>query len=306
MTHNPSIAILLAAYNGQEYLAKQLYSIVTQTYTHWTLYVIDDGSTDQTADILKHYQAQYGSQKIHIKTHPNQGCARTFLTLVCDPDIQADYYAYSDQDDIWDSDKLAKAIACLSACPNYLPQLYCSSARLIDADENHLGFLPLKKRPPSFQNALVQCITTGNTMVFNQAVRRLLLTAGVVPVPLHDWWTYLVTMGCNGECHYDPRPTLSYRQHTKNVLGFPHHFFARYLKRLKRVLNNQLNHINHAHLHALHSLTDQLTPAALTTLHYYQRACTGNRLQRLYYLHKSGIYRQERLETWAIYMALLR
>ena len=106
------MAILMAAYNGQKYLSKQLDSILAQNYPNWTLYVIDDGSKDETWNILHGYQASFG-EKLHITKTDNKGCAKTFLSLACDENIQADYYAYSDQDDIWDNNKLSRAVEIL-------------------------------------------------------------------------------------------------------------------------------------------------------------------------------------------------
>ncbi|MFI4954342.1 MAG: glycosyltransferase family 2 protein [Gammaproteobacteria bacterium] len=305
MTKNPSIAILLAAYNGQDYLRKQLDSIVTQTYPNWTLHAIDDGSSDQTQNILQEYQARLGPQKMTVVTTKNQGCAKTFLTLVCEPTIQADYYAYSDQDDIWDADKLAKALAALASLTPNLPQLYCSGARVIDANEKPLGQLPIKKRPPSLQNALIQCIATGNTMVFNHLARKILLDAGVVNVPLHDWWTYLAICASGGECYYDMSSTLSYRQHGNNVMGFKQSFLARYLKKLNRVLNDQFIQINTSQLCALSKIETKLTPKSIHTLNYYRRSLKGNLFTRMYYLYQSGVYRQEILGTMGVYLALI-
>jgi glycosyltransferase involved in cell wall biosynthesis len=307
MTRNlpKNIAILMAAYNGQSYLREQLDSIAAQSYQNWTLHVIDDGSQDQTWEILQEYQKQLGAEKLQIIKSPNRGCATTFLSLVCDPHIQADYYAFTDQDDIWDANKLAKATAFLDTQDPNISQLYCSSARLIDAEGHAIGRLPIKTRPPSFQNALVQCITTGNTMVFNNPARDILLAAGMVDIPLHDWWVYLAITACGGEAYYDSEPSLNYRQHGKNYMGFRHNIFRRYLKTLERVLDNQFIKINTAQIAALNKIYDKLTPQAKITFDDYQRSLRGNVFARLYYLYQSGVYRQEIPRTIAVYLAQL-
>ncbi|EDK72391.1 glycosyl transferase, group 2 family protein [candidate division TM7 genomosp. GTL1] len=59
---------------------------------------------------------------------------------------------------------------------------------------------------------MVQNVAGGNTMVFNNAARRLLIAAGSdVDVVAHDWWVYIVVSACGGRVHYDSRPSLRYR-----------------------------------------------------------------------------------------------
>jgi hypothetical protein len=66
----------------------------------------------------------------------------------------------------------------------------------------------------------VQSIAGGNTMVFNQKARELVVFCGAdVDVPSHDWWLYQVTAACGGQVHYDAYPSVRYRQHAHNVIG---------------------------------------------------------------------------------------
>ena len=86
-TDQPSIAILLATFNGEKFLAEQLDSLQAQTITNWQLYVSDDGSTDRTMDIIKHYQKLWGAEKIQYKDGPQKGFAQNFLSLACNSNI---------------------------------------------------------------------------------------------------------------------------------------------------------------------------------------------------------------------------
>ena len=86
-------------------------------------------------------------------------------------------------------------------------------------DERSYGLSPLFTRPPAFQNALVQSLGGGNTMVFNRAAKKILQEAAAIDVVLHDWWVYQLVSAAGGMVHYDPRPMLKYRQHSDNLIG---------------------------------------------------------------------------------------
>ena len=114
----PNVAILLCTFNGARFLPAQLSSFADQTWQDWRVFASDDGSSDETVTILSQYQKQFGSPRMHIRNGPRQGFVTNFLSLVCDPSIAADYYAYSDQDDIWESEKLSRAIGLLKTIPS--------------------------------------------------------------------------------------------------------------------------------------------------------------------------------------------
>lgn len=301
---NKKIAILMATFNGEKFLTAQLSSIKNQKYPHWHLYIQDDGSQDATGEILKAFQAEIGKEKVTLFRQDNQGSSHAFLSLLCDPQIQADYYAYADQDDIWDVDKLQRAIQWLFTQNNHQPMLYCANVRLMDEHGKDLHSLPPKYKAFCFQNALVQCAATGNTMMFNNALRNILLEVGNIELKAgHDAWTYLVVTACGGKVHYDAQPVLSYRQHAHNIAGFSPHRFQRIQKSFKRVLANDFKTVNDYHLLALHKIQNRITPAARNTLNYFSNARQGNFLHRIGYLHQSGVYRQDTLGTLGIYIA---
>jgi len=193
-----SVAILLATYNGGAFLREQLASYEAQHHGNWYVWASDDGSTDRTLEILAEYQERWG-KRMTVVAGPHQGFVANFLSLVCRPEINADYYAYSDQDDLWEPEKLTRAVAWLSMVPPSIPALYCARTRLVDEQGRDRGFSPLMRRPPSFANALMQNIAGGNTMVFNAAACALLRSVEPgVEVVTFDWWTYLVVTGCGG------------------------------------------------------------------------------------------------------------
>jgi glycosyltransferase involved in cell wall biosynthesis len=152
----PKVAILLCTKQGERFLPAQLESFTTQTHTNWEVWASDDASDDQTKKILLEFQKKNESDRIFLIDGPDKGFCKNFLSLACNPDISADFYAYSDQDDIWEVDKLKRAIDFLKGVLSDVPALYCSRTRLVDVKNSEIGFSPLFEKEPCFANALIQ------------------------------------------------------------------------------------------------------------------------------------------------------
>ncbi|GIU66633.1 glycosyltransferase family 2 protein [Candidatus Phycosocius spiralis] len=291
-TDQHKVAILLCTYNGQHYLAEQLDSIAAQTHTHVEIWASDDGSQDDTPAILEAYQHKWPKGHFTIHRGPALGFAANFLSLTCKADLDADYYAFSDQDDIWEPNKLSRALAWLSTIPESIPALYCSRTRLVDEQNDEISVSPLFTSPPSFANALMQNIGGGNTMVFNNAARSILREAGEkLPVIAHDWWTYIVVTGCGGLVHYDPTPTLRYRQHDANLIGMNASWAARFA-RINMLWQGQFKNWNDRHILALGAISHRLTPFNKNMLVRFAKARQMSLIPRLINLKRCGIYRQ--------------
>jgi glycosyltransferase involved in cell wall biosynthesis len=289
---SPAVAILLCTYQGQLYLQAQLDSFVTQTHSNWVLWVSDDGSKDGTYAILNQALKAWGKDKILIHNGPKEGFCVNFLSLTCKADIEADYYAYSDQDDIWQSEKLARALAVLETVPANVPALYCSRTLVVDADDHPICMSPLFTKPPSFANALMQNIGGGNTMVFNDAARKLLIEAGkYVNVVTHDWWAYLLVSGCGGLVFYDAEPTVRYRQHEHNLVGMNASTSAR-LKRIIQLFKGRFREWTDLNVAAINAMRVHLTPKNQRILDQFVVARQQPLFRRMLALKSSGIYRQ--------------
>ena len=277
---------------GQRYLREQLDSIVCQTHQNWTIWISDDGSSDDTHAILNEYRAKLGESQLYIYEGPADGFAANFLSLACKASITADYYAFADQDDIWYPDKLARAIQHLQTVPNHLPALYCGRTRCVDADNNDIGFSPLYTKRPRFTNALVQSIAGGNTMMFNNAARRILRKAGPdVKVVSHDWWAYMVVSGCGGHVVYDQTPRVRYRQHDNNLIGSKSDWSVG-MTRLRMLFWGRFKNWNDINLAALHTMREHLTPENKLSLDEFSKARASHFLARQVGLMRSGIHRQ--------------
>lgn len=300
-----NVAILMCTYGGATFLAEQLESIERQTHRHWTIYVSDDGSQDGTLEILQAFRDKLGVERLQVTKGPQRGFVANFLSLICRSDINADFFAWSDQDDIWKAEKLRRALIWLEGLPEGIPALYCGRTELIDESGIPYGYSPEFRLRPQFSNALVQNIGGGNTMVFNRAARELLMEAGGrVDVPCHDWWAYLLITGAGGAVHYDPEPMVLYRQHSRNLIGNNSDWSARFV-RISMVLKGRFVDWSEQHISALEAICHRLSPAHQATLSQFKAARRKKILPRILGFLRAGIHRQTLCGNLGLTLAIL-
>lgn len=300
------ICILMATYNGAAHLREQLASLRAQSHENWSLWVSDDGSTDATLAIVEAFQAE-GAQQVRVferagKAGEKRGICANFLSLLCRDDLPSGYVALCDQDDIWFTGKLARAVAQLAGREL---GLYAARTR-IGLDPGTEGVLsPLHGQPASFGNALIQTIGGGNTMVLSQGAVDLMRSAGAEPLPAyHDWWLYLLISGAGGQIIYDEEPALFYRQHAGNHMGRNRGAAAR-LARLRVIFSGTYGGWVSQNLAALNGCKALLTPQNRSILEQF----TALRKKRGWAVRRGwralGIYRQSRTETWLMSLAAM-
>jgi glycosyltransferase involved in cell wall biosynthesis len=283
-----SVAVLLCTYNGGRYLTEQLESIADQQGAQVHIYVSDDGSTDQTLHLLDRFLARGG--KLSIRKGPGRGYVANFLSLICSP-IEADYFAYADQDDVWDPDKLSRALAALSSVPDEMPAVYCSRTRLVNDMGKFIGLSPLFRRPPVFANSLIHNVGGGNTMVLNRSARDLLRAAGLVDVASHDWWTYILVAGSGGAIIYDPHPSMCYRQHDGNLIGSNMSWRDR-LNRFYLALRGRNRRWNTKNIAALQQNREIMTTDSQQVLDEFCKARDAGLFPRMLGILRSGVHTQ--------------
>jgi glycosyltransferase involved in cell wall biosynthesis len=288
-----SVGVLMCTYRGEKYLQRQLETVWNQSYTNWTLYVSDDGSDDETLAILERFRARAGD-RMRVYAGPRAGFASNFFSLLARPEVHADFYAFTDQDDEWDAHKLARAVHKLTHFPADAPVLYASRSELVDERGNHLGFSRRYQKPSGFSNALVQNMASGNTMVLNHNAIALMRDAGTdVDVSAHDWWAYLLVTGCGGLMLFDQQPTIRYRQHASNLYGSNVSYRAMW-KRVRKMFAGDFRGWNDRNLAALRANAGLLHEDNQQLLDRFERARRGTCLGRLLGLLRAGVYRQ----TW--------
>lgn len=304
----PLVAILLCTYNGARFLAEQLDSLEAQTHQNWVVIASDDGSNDQTLEILQQYQEKWPVGKLIIRGGPQKGFCQNFLSLACDSNIRADYYAFCDQDDVWLPHKLEIAVNNIAAHQAHhgavLPYLYCGRTNYVSGEMEPIGISPLFVFPAKFRNALVQSIAGGNTMVFNQATKTALEKVGVVDVPSHDWWLYLLVSGIGGEVYYDKAPQILYRQHDDSIVGENRSFTSKCL-RAYTLLRGRFRNWNTKNIEALCVVKGMLTEDNQEILRLFILLRSAKLIDRFRLMEVCGLYRQTWRGTWSLFLAAL-
>lgn len=287
-----AVAILLCTYNGARFLPLQLASYEAQEFSDWRLFVSDDGSEDATLSLLGEFQKKHGAARVEIRPGPRRGFVANFLSLICDPAVKGSYYALSDQDDVWDADKLARARKVLDGAPVGEPLVYCSRTRLIDEHGTELRLSLNYRRPPHFRNALTQSLASGNTMVLNERARQLLMRVGAdVAVPAHDWWIYLLVTAVGGRMLYDQTPTVSYRMHGRNVIG-SNSSAAAQIRRAAMLWQGRYKGWAERNVVALERIESEMTAENRETFDLFRQSRKRGLLPRICGLIRSGVYRQ--------------
>ncbi|QWD49715.1 glycosyltransferase family 2 protein [Polynucleobacter paneuropaeus] len=301
----PLVAILLCTYNGARFLAEQLDSLENQTHQNWVVIASDDGSTDQTLEILRQYQAKWPAGKLTIRSGPQKGFCQNFLLLACDPEIKANYYAFCDQDDVWLPEKLSAALKnIIFHQDSNVPYLYCGRTKYVTENLKPCGLSPLFVFLPSFRNALVQSIAGGNTMVFNMATKMLIEKIGAVDVPSHDWWVYQLVSGVDGDVFYDPVPSMLYRQHKGGLVG-GNHSFSTNLKRVWMVLQGSFQKWTIQNISALKQVDYLLEKHNREILRMFDLLRDAELKDRFRLMQICGLYRQTRSGTFLLLLAAL-
>lgn len=232
----PLVEILLATYNGGQYLSEQLDSLFAQTYKNWKLVVHDDGSVDNTLEVVRHYAAQVPGKITLVEDRFRAGGAKDNFAHLMSLST-ADYIAFCDQDDVWLPRKLELSIVALigaEAQEKDMPIAVFTDAKIVDAELGpvapslwrHQATSPGLAK--SIRRLSVRNCVTGCTMMINRSALNKALP--IPPVALmHDWWVALVILKYGGVLRPIDIPTILYRQHSTNAVGAQNHGLRRFI-----------------------------------------------------------------------------
>lgn len=230
-----NVAVLLAAYNGGQHIIEQLDSILLQENVNVQIYISVDFSDDNTLAICEHYADSH--KNITILSYGERfGCAgRNFFRLIKDVNLfNYDFVAFSDQDDIWPTNKLSSAVKFL--------QVYdCYSANVTAFWRDGKQELINKSQPQCEWDFLFEAAGPGCTYVINRRVALefqtwLILNHTVITknIALHDWLLYAFARANNYSWFIEQEPRMLYRQHENNQVGTNNNLKAA-IKRLKQI-----------------------------------------------------------------------
>lgn len=242
------IEILMAAYNGSAYIAEQIESIIAQTYPCWRLTISDDGSKDNTVEIIDSYAAKYPQKIRRISSGHAFGNAREhFFWLM--QNCSAEYICFCDQDDVWKPNKLALFAEAMEelekAGSPELPLLVFSDLQVVDEQLRtlHPSIMRLQQQKAEiadYRELLFKNVVNGNAMMMNGSLAKL---AGKCTSPsdtmMHDWWI-AITAAKFGKTAFVDEATILYRQHSTNDVGAQKAYGpAFYLKKLLHLQDAQ-------------------------------------------------------------------
>lgn len=229
------VLVLLSTYNGEKFLEKQLESIFEQKDVEVKILARDDGSTDKTLDILK----KYAGEKLEYYVGENIGVAKSFLDLINNSYDNYDFYAYADQDDVWNENKLIKSINKIKENSVEVATLCMGTYDVVDANLNYLYTRDIEaKREFTIFETIVYRSPSGCTMVFNKKLRNIM--KGKMPeyVRMHDFWTLLTVQAHKGQICVIEEPLMKYRIHGENTVGLSPNLFIRIKRLIRSALKN--------------------------------------------------------------------
>lgn len=218
---NKKTSILLATYNGKQYLNEQLNSLVSQTHINFEIIAKDDFSSDNTIKILKFYNVKI------LDTKEKLGVKGSFSSLLnyAIENTNSEYFMFCDQDDVWENDKVEKTLVKMQEMEKEfgdIPLLVHTDLKVVDEKLNtinssFMNFQNINPMKNKFNNLLMQNIITGCTVMINRKLAQKCL-----PIPdyamIHDSWIGLVASKF-GKIGYMNEGTIKYRQHTSNTIG---------------------------------------------------------------------------------------
>ena len=229
------VNILLSTYNGEQFLAEQIQSIQKQTFQDWTLLIRDDGSMDKTREIIAAFVAQDSRIRwINEADSSNLGVIKSFHRLV--EHEEADYYFFSDQDDVWLPHKLERSLAEAQKYSADMPLMVYMDLTVVNQELQILSESMIRSQSGHANTELIEELTentvTGGVAMVNHALVQL--WHQTEDILMHDWYLALLATAF-GKLVYIDQPGELYRQHDNNVLG------ARtWSKRMKKWLRPQL------------------------------------------------------------------
>lgn len=292
------VNILMSTYNGQQFLAEQIRSILDQSYTDWTLFIRDDGSSDNTKEILKDFERQ--DSRIHLidsDKSDNLGVIKSFHKLVNHD--RADYYFFSDQDDVWLPNKLELS---LKEAQNYLadlPLMVYMDLKVVNQDLEIMTESMVKSQSHHANTELVQELTentvTGGVAMINHALAEMWQETD--DILMHDWYLALLASAF-GNLVFIDQPGELYRQHSDNVLG------ARTLsKRFKKWIRPHIlfavywDLIKNSQKQASHLLQMPLSQSNRELIEAFVTIMDKSMLERFRILRKYGLRKNKAFHT---------
>jgi len=228
----PSVGIIMSAFNAEKYITEQIESILSQRDVKISLWIRDDGSTDNTLKILLDNYTHHPNVK--ITSGRNLGAAQSFFEAIFECTFNCDFYGFSDADDVWIDRKTSLSIEKILSIKSLDPVAVATKLIITDDRLNEIGRSISPNIGLIFENALIQTVTSGASIVMSKNAFNLLRSYRPKNSVMHDAWLYLLITAFGNFLYLD-EPTILYRQHANNVFGTGHGFSKSWKNRIKRI-----------------------------------------------------------------------
>lgn len=241
-----TISVLLSTYNGQKYITEQIQSILNQSFSDFVLYIRDDGSSDDTLNII-HNLASTDSRIVIINdvsadTNKNLGFGESFsyIAKYALDHSDSSYFAFCDQDDYWEEDKLEVALSYFEKASSDTPILFASNYYICDDMLNVTG--TFNETNPmtdvTFENLFFEGVFPGFTMMINRKLAKLSFDNNYSKdIYYHDKWVTLIALGLDGKIIYSEKPLAKYRRHEGAISSTNLGIIKKIKWRIDKVLN---------------------------------------------------------------------
>ena len=226
MRNKNLIYILLSSYNGEKYIEEQINSLIKQTYKNWNLLIRDDGSSDNSINIIKKFEKKYKRISL-IKSSGNLGACKSFLQLVeyTKKQFNPEYIMFCDQDDVWLKNKIQDSIDYMKEKEESQPDtpiLISTNLTLVDKnlqslERTYFELLDVNPNKTSLRLLIHRCTIAGCSCILNKS-----LIKRIYDIPnkaiMHDYWIALIAASF-GNIYRINESSILYRQHDSNYTG---------------------------------------------------------------------------------------
>ena len=217
-----SVAVILGTYNGEKYLKPQIESILKQEGVSVQVFARDDGSKDSTVQILRSYADKYSN--FHLLDNgntQNKGIRDGFMEALKwakSYSTEYDFFAFSDQDDVWLPKKLNSAIEKIQDSVNKNGAIYYSNKTIVDENLTE-KYQENFAESNDFSNFLFVSHAYGCTMVINRTLADIACQFVSHYAHFHDDWIHRLAICLGSDIVFDTNSYILYRQHGCNNCG---------------------------------------------------------------------------------------
>ncbi len=304
------VTVLLAVYNGEKYLAQQIDSILSQTVKDIKIVIRDDGSCDNSVDIINYYCNNYPDKVFCLNGNPTGSAKQNFAKLLeaCDDD----YIMFCDQDDVWLPQKVETTLAAMqkSEGGSKIPVLVHTDLKVVDQNlkvisDSFFEFQKLIQSEITLPRLLVQNYVTGCTVMINRALKE---KCKKIPnnCIMHDWWLALVAV-IFGRLVCVNESTMLYRQHSDNQVGAKASYGIAFIKRKISTLSEVRKNYNATYIQAAELLDvygESLSKRDKEILQIYCRIRKMNKIKKIHTVRKYDFKKGTRLRVVGQYFLM--